>query len=48
MLKKEEDSKTWPYVTEREDKKKYVVDYTHTRLTALFRGLPGWASTRKV
>jgi len=22
MLKKEEESKTWPYVTEREDKKK--------------------------
>ena len=23
-------------------------DYTHTRLTALFPGLPGWAGTRKV
>jgi len=22
--------------------------YTHTRLTALFPGLPGWAGTRKV
>jgi len=24
------------------------VTYTHTRLTALFPGLPGWAGTRKV
>jgi len=25
MLKKEEDSKTWPHLTERDDKKKYAV-----------------------
>ena len=25
-----------------------VARYTHTRLTALFPGLPGWAGTRKV
>ena len=26
----------------------YSLRYTHTRLTALFPGLPGWAGTRKV
>jgi len=26
----------------------YYYYYTHTRLTALFPGLPGWAGTRKV
>ena len=26
----------------------YLYIYTHTRLTALFPGLPGWAGTRKV
>ena len=26
----------------------YYTYYTHTRLTALFPGLPGWAGTRKV
>ena len=28
--------------------KHYNNTHTHTRLTALFPGLPGWASTRKV
>jgi len=27
---------------------KVLIKYTHIRLTALFLGLPGWASTRKV
>ena len=26
----------------------YIAPITHTRLTALFPGLPGWAGTRKV
>jgi len=26
----------------------YSANYTHTRLMALFPGLPGWAGTRKV
>jgi len=27
---------------------KCILEHTHTRLTALCRGLPGWAGTRKV
>ena len=30
------------------DQKALLYTHTHTRLTALFPGLPGWASTRKV
>ena len=38
----------WPSTVARTDNLLDRHTHTHTRLTALFPGLPGWASTRKV